>query len=170
MGEGTATAKRRLRGASQGIGKRVCAEALHTPSASPSCSRHPLLRRRYRPPVPEQSPADTAGARRLVLSEANKPRTGDFDALLERRLIRVLVPYSRSLYFVDRGRERGITAGLARDFERHLNGKYAEQLGKRPLTVLLIVTTRDRLFPDLAAGLGDIAAGNLTTSTTSHTA
>ena len=100
------------------------------------------------------------GARQLL--QANKPWTGDFDAMLERRVIRVLAPYSRSLYFVDKGRERGITAELARDFERYVNRKYAKRLGKRPLTVFLIVTTRDRLLPDLAAGLGDIAAGNLT--------
>jgi len=45
------------------------------------------------------------------------PWKGDFDALLERRMIRVLIPYSRTLYFVDKGHERGVTAELARDFE-----------------------------------------------------
>ena len=73
--------------------------------------------------------------------------SGDFDALLERRMIRVLVPYSRTLFFVDKGRERGLTAELARDFERYLNQKHRAQLGKRPLTVYLIPTTRDRLLP-----------------------
>ena len=96
------------------------------------------------------------------LSLDNKPWQGDFDAMLERRMIRVLVPYSRSLYFVDKGRERGITADLLRDFERYLNKKYAKQLGKRPLTVYIIPTTRDKLLSGLQAGLGDIAAGNLT--------
>jgi hypothetical protein len=28
------------------------------------------------------------------------------------------VPYSRSLYFIDKGRERGISADLIREFER----------------------------------------------------
>jgi membrane-bound lytic murein transglycosylase MltF len=36
------------------------------------------------------------------------------------------------------------------------------QTGKRPVTVYIIPTTRDRLLSDVAAGLGDIAAGNLT--------
>ena len=36
--------------------------------------------------------------------------SGDFDAMVERRAIRVLVPYSRTLYFNDKGRARGITA------------------------------------------------------------
>lgn len=118
-------------------------------------------------PAPASAPAVAAPAagthaavRRLNLS--NKPWKGDFDAMIEHRVIRVLVPYSRTLYFSDKGRECGLTAGLVRDFERYLNKTYASRLGKRPLTVIIIPTTRDRLLPDLAAGLGDIAAGNLT--------
>jgi membrane-bound lytic murein transglycosylase MltF len=110
-------------------------------------------------PSASSAPAKPAGQQLL---HANKPLTGDFDAMLERRVIRFLVPYSRSLYFVDKGRERGISAELARDFEQYLTRKYAKQVGKRPLTVFLIVTTRDKLLTDLAAGLGDISAGNLT--------
>jgi membrane-bound lytic murein transglycosylase MltF len=96
------------------------------------------------------------------LSTEIKPWTGDFDAMLERRVIRVLVPYSRTLYFVDKGQERGLTADLAREFEKHLNARHAKQLGKRPLTVVLIPTTRDKLLANVAAGRGDIAAGNIT--------
>jgi len=92
----------------------------------------------------------------------NKPWTGDFDAMLERRTIRVLVPYSRTLYYNDKGHERGITAELVRDFERYLNKKHAKKLGKRPITVYILPATRDVLIPDVAKGLGDIAAGNLT--------
>src|SRR5499427_5362744 len=95
------------------------------------------------------------------LSLERQPWQGDFDAMLERRLIRVLIPYSRTLYFNDQGRERGLTAENVRDFERYLNQKYAQQLGKRPLTIFLIATTRDQLFTQLNAGLGDIAAGDL---------
>jgi ABC-type amino acid transport substrate-binding protein len=96
------------------------------------------------------------------LSLENKPWQGDFEQMLERRVVRVLVPYSWTLFFNDKGRERGITAENVRDFERYLNQKYAQQLGKRPLTVFLLATTRDKLFMQLNAGLGDIAAGDLT--------
>jgi membrane-bound lytic murein transglycosylase MltF len=82
--------------------------------------------------------------------------------MLDRRVIRVAVPVSRTLYFNDKGRERGITADTVRDFERYLNQKYLKQLGRRALTVVMLPTTRDRLLPDLAAGICDIAAGNLT--------
>lgn len=112
------------------------------------------------PPLAAQQTAKPDKPRAIVMD--NKPRLGDFDQMLERRLVRVLVPYSRTLYFVDRGRERGVVADLVREFEQHLNRTYAKQLGKRPLTVVLIHTPRDKLLSGVAEGLGDIAAGNLT--------
>ena len=103
---------------------------------------------------------DTAAARGL--SVANKAWTGDFDRMLERRMIRVYVPYSRSLYYNDRGRERGLSAELVRDFERWINQKYAKPLGKRPLTIYIVPATRDKVLPGVSDGLADIAVGNLT--------
>ena len=93
---------------------------------------------------------------------ANELRTGDFDSMMERRQIRVLVPYSRTLYFNDKGRESGLSAENARDFEIYINKKYRKKLHNRPITVVLIPTSRDKLIPDLVHGFGDIAAGNLT--------
>jgi membrane-bound lytic murein transglycosylase MltF len=109
---------------------------------------------------PQPKPAPKQALRQLEISI--KPWTGDFDQMLERRVIRVLVPYSRTLYFNDKGHERGITADTVRDFERWINKKYAKTLGKRPLTVFIIPTTRDKLLPDVAKGIGEIAAANLT--------
>src|SRR5215813_5522098 len=106
-------------------------------------------------------PADPA-AKPRQLSTQVKPWKGDFDQMLHRRLIRVLIPYSRTLYYSDKGRERGVTADLVREFERYVNRKYAKELGKRPLTVYIVPTTRDKLLTELNAGRGDIAAGNLT--------
>ena len=59
-------------------------------------------------PAAAQAPeaAPTPKPRRLAI--ANKPWTGDFDKMLERRMIRVYAPFSRSLYFSDKGRERGL--------------------------------------------------------------
>jgi membrane-bound lytic murein transglycosylase MltF len=102
----------------------------------------------------------TATPARRGLAIAVKPWTGDFDRMVERRVIRVLVPYSRTLYFNDKGRDGGITAETVRDFESYINRKY--KTGKRPITVYLAPTTRDRLLVEVAAGRGDIAAGNLT--------
>ena len=82
--------------------------------------------------------------------------------MVARRRVRVLVPYSPTLYYNDKGRERGIVADHVRDFEHYINRRYAKELGKRPITVYMIPTTRDALLSSLAEGLGDIAAGNLT--------
>jgi membrane-bound lytic murein transglycosylase MltF len=100
------------------------------------------------------SPGEPSKARQLTI--ANKPWTGDFDKMLERRVIRVYAPFSRSLYFNDKGRERGIAVELVRDWERYLNVKYAKQLGKRPLTIYIAPATRDKLLPYLTEGLADV--------------
>ncbi len=112
--------------------------------------------------APAAAQDKVAAAKQRQLSLQVEPWTGDFDKMLERRVIRVLVPYSRTLYYVDKGHERGLTAELVREFERYLNQRYAKQLGKRPLTVFLIPTARDRLLSGVPQGRGDIAAGNLT--------
>jgi membrane-bound lytic murein transglycosylase MltF len=85
--------------------------------------------------------------------------TGDFDALLRRRMIRVLVPYSPTLFYHDHGQARGVIAAAGVELEKFLNTKYRD---KRPFTVVMIPTTRDRLLQGLADGEGDVAAGSLT--------
>lgn len=113
-------------------------------------------------PSPPPAPGKAAAAPPRQLALTSKPWKGDFDQMVERRIIRVLVPYSRTLYYTDKGRERGITAELVREWERYIGKKYAKQLGKRPVTLFIIPTTRDKLVPGVVAGLGDIAAGNIT--------
>jgi membrane-bound lytic murein transglycosylase MltF len=96
----------------------------------------------------------------------SKAWTGDFDGMLERRHVRILVPYSRTLYYGEKGREHGLTADLARDFEKYLNQKHAKELAGRRITVSIIPTTRDGLLSGLTDGRGDIAGGNLTATKT----
>jgi len=86
--------------------------------------------------------------------------TGDFDAMLDRRLIRLVVPYSPTLFFEDKGTIYGTAANGAQLFERWVNKTFA--LGSRPLTVSLTPVSRDKLFDTLLAGDGDIAAGDIT--------
>jgi membrane-bound lytic murein transglycosylase MltF len=86
--------------------------------------------------------------------------SGDFDGMLERRTVRVLVPYSRTLYFNDKGAQRGLVADTLKDFEVFLNKKH--KLKTRPITVVTLPTTREELIPGLLQGTGDLAVGNLT--------
>jgi membrane-bound lytic murein transglycosylase MltF len=83
--------------------------------------------------------------------------------MAERNLIRALVPYSKTFYFLDRADQRGLTYDALREFEKYIN----KELNRKTLKVRLVVipTRRDRLIPALAEGLGDIAAGNLTITT-----
>jgi membrane-bound lytic murein transglycosylase MltF len=92
----------------------------------------------------------------------SKPWKGDFDGMLQRRRIRMLVPYSRTLFYVEKGQKRGLSAELAHDFETYLNKKFAKQLAGQRFTVSLIPTTRDKLLSGLNDGMGDISGGNLT--------
>jgi membrane-bound lytic murein transglycosylase MltF len=110
----------------------------------------------------EPASVPAARTRTRGLAIAAKPWRGDFDGMLMRRMIRDAIPDSRSLYLMDKGRERGISLDLVRDFERWLNKKYARELGSRPLTIYVAAMTRDKLFAALEAGQVDIAAGNLT--------
>jgi membrane-bound lytic murein transglycosylase MltF len=105
---------------------------------------------------------DAAPSETRALETELKLWTGDFDGMVERRMVRVAVPYSRSLFYHDRGRERGLTADLVRKFEEHLNKKHKKDLSKRPITIVLIPTTRDQVIPSLLDGRADIAAGNIT--------
>ncbi len=108
--------------------------------------------------VEEETPDDHL----LTLPITRTQWSGDFEAMRERRMVRVLVPPSRTLFFNDRGQDKGLTAELVRDFETYINKKYRKELQSRPITVVLIPTTRDQLLPHLVSGLGDIAAGDLT--------
>ncbi|HEX7375290.1 MAG TPA: transglycosylase SLT domain-containing protein [Steroidobacteraceae bacterium] len=109
-------------------------------------------------PAAPATARDSAADR--ALSVALKPWKGDFNQMRERRVVRVLAPYSRTLFFNNKGEEDGLTVDTVRDFERYINKKYPND--KRPITVVIVPTTRDKLFTQLNAGLGDIAAGNLT--------
>ncbi len=90
----------------------------------------------------------------------NEKWTGDFDGMSERNLIRALVPFSKTFYFLDGGDQRGLTYELLKEFENFIN----RELNRKTLKIRMVVipTRRDRLLPALTDGFGDIAAGNLT--------
>ena len=68
--------------------------------------------------------------------------SGDFGAMAERRVIRVLVPYSKSFYFLDRGAQHGITYEFMKLFEKQVNKELAT--GRLKVHVVIIPTSRDR--------------------------
>ena len=86
----------------------------------------------------------------------------DFDGMLERRAVRVLVVYNKMMYFLDGATHRGITFEAFEQFEQYLNKKH--KFGARKLDMIYIPVPRDQLLPLLVEGYGDIAAANMTTA------
>lgn len=92
--------------------------------------------------------------------QALKTWTGDWDGMVARNQVRVLVPFSKTFYFLDGGRQRGLTYDLMKIFEKQIN----KDLKRKTMQVqfVFIPVNRDELIPDLLNGVGDIAAGALT--------
>ncbi len=86
--------------------------------------------------------------------------TGDLDGIVRRGVLRVLVTHSSTHYYVDRGRQGGITYEMFRLFEKDLNRRF--ETGALPIDVLFIPVQRGRLLSALLEGHGDIAAAALT--------
>ncbi|MDN6859370.1 lytic transglycosylase F [Pseudomonas sp. CAN2814] len=87
---------------------------------------------------------------------------GDLDGMQKRRLVRILVPYSRTFFVVDRGREQGISYELGKALEVWLNKRHPYERKSLQWRVMFIPVARNELMPKLNAGVGDIAAGGLT--------
>jgi len=87
-------------------------------------------------------------------------QTGDWDAILKRRVLHVLVAPGKPVFFLDKGRQRGTAPAAFRQFEKITNGKL--QPNALPFRVQFIPVARDQLLPKLAAGYGDLAVANLT--------
>jgi membrane-bound lytic murein transglycosylase MltF len=105
-------------------------------------------------PAPEATPLPQG------LAPLVEPFKGDLDGMLKRRVVRVLTVQNPVLYFVDKGREVGITYDLVKAFEKRLNEKRGKNL--LPVHVIAIPVARDQLIPWLVGGRGDIAAAQLT--------
>ncbi len=109
--------------------------------------------------IPETvSPYDALPeAVRLVM---DRPFTGDFDALVQRRSIRVGVTFNRTHYFIDKGQERGLTYESLKLFENDLNADL--KTGNLKVHVVIVPMTRNQLYPALASGKIDMVAAMVT--------
>jgi membrane-bound lytic murein transglycosylase MltF len=121
-----------------------------------------------RGPDEAPSPAATAAAAEpgpsLVVPEefaaVARPRKDDLDAMVKRRMLRLLVTFSSTSYFVDRGRQGGMAYDAGRLLEDELNRRF--KTGARKMHVVVVPVTRDQFLPALVEGRGDVAAANLT--------
>ncbi len=97
----------------------------------------------------------------MLAPEPPPNRTYDFECIRERRTIRILVPYSRTFFHIEQGRQKGVSHETGLAFERWLNQRYPRRSGGSRWHVMFIPVSRDQLLPSLIRGVGDIAAGGL---------
>ena len=108
----------------------------------------------------DAAPAPAAEQSATAQSLMNKPWTGDFDGMVKRRSIRILTPYSKTHYFIDKGVQRGIVYDAGIKLEQAIN----KQLKTTPATkvhVVFVPTSRDALYQALIDGRGDIIAASV---------
>jgi membrane-bound lytic murein transglycosylase MltF len=107
---------------------------------------------------PEVSPYDALPPEvRLVM---DNPFTGDLDEMAKRRVIRVAVTFNRTHYFIDKGRERGLTFEWMKIFEEELNKDL--KTGKLKVHVVMVPMSRDQMYPALSSGKVDMVAAMIT--------
>ena len=94
------------------------------------------------------------------LDQLAEPWFGDLTGMVENRIIRAGVVPSRTLFFLDGARARGLTFDALNRFEEVLNEEL--ETGHLKVHVVLIPLPREDLLPALADGRVDMAAANLT--------
>ena len=90
---------------------------------------------------------------------------GDLDEIAKRGVLRVLVTHSKTDFFIDQGRIRGIQAEYVEEFLRKLNRDRTNRSNaseSHRIIPQFVPVAFDELIPSLLAGKGDIAAAFLT--------
>jgi membrane-bound lytic murein transglycosylase MltF len=115
------------------------------------------------PPAKPATPTPAPGARGQTLPHdpVVTKWTGDFDGMVKRRLIRILTPYSKTHYFIDRGVPRGIVYDGGMKLEAEVNARLKTTPAKK-IHVVFVPTSRDALYESLVEGRGDIISANVT--------
>ena len=90
-----------------------------------------------------------------------KQWTGDMDELLKHRVIRVGVPYSKTLYYTVKGVQYGTAYETGKEFEKYLNKKYPQANKNIKVLVMFFVTPRGEAATRLQNGTLDILAGGV---------
>jgi membrane-bound lytic murein transglycosylase MltF len=110
--------------------------------------------------VPGLSPGFADNQPSSITAILPKAETGDLDAMTKRRLVRILVPFSKTIYFLDKGRQFGTAVEFGTALEAELNKGKKTEIER--IRVAFIPTGRDRLLSALNEGQGDIVMANLT--------
>ena len=110
----------------------------------------------------QQKPATTAAGAQPEgeVQVGSRPWKGDFEEMTtKRRVIRALVPFSKTFYYVERGRPRGISYDVLTQFEQDLNKRLKTKNLK--VRVLFFPVGREELIQKLVDGYGDVIIADL---------
>ncbi len=92
----------------------------------------------------------------------NEQWTGDLQGIIERRRLRVLVPYSMTTYYLDGTERKGMAYEAMIHFEQFLNKSLGKSTQPPYVQTVFVPMSRDQLIPALLQGYGDLIAENLT--------
>lgn len=106
------------------------------------------------------TPSLLAESSTYIHPEHLKPFLGDLDEMKERRVIRALVTYSKTDFFIHNGQIKGLQPELLQQYEKELNKNVNKPTEK--IRIAYIPVKFNQLIPALNAGLGDISAALLT--------
>ena len=85
---------------------------------------------------------------------------GDLDSMIARRYIRVLVPYSKTYYYIEGMKTYGLAYDLLNLFEQELNRQLKFNPAK--VRVIFIPVSREQIVPLLTSGHADMIASGFT--------
>ncbi|MFV0421690.1 transglycosylase SLT domain-containing protein [Oleidesulfovibrio sp.] len=108
------------------------------------------------PVLPEPVTENGKKLRRKLLEQGIfRPFTGDLKEIQQRKVLRVLVPYNRSDFFLDGAMQRGLAYDTGRAFQKWLNKKLGLK-GEQRITFLYIPAAPDDMLRMLSEGQADI--------------
>jgi len=113
--------------------------------------------------LPTAGPAESEPPQdeNAFISMVNQKWTGDFDGMRQRRMVRALVVYSKTHFFIDKGTKRGLSHDFLMAFEKDLNRALKTKKTDH-INIVFVPVSHDDIIPALLEGRGDMAAANLT--------
>ena len=87
--------------------------------------------------------------------------TGTYEQMLQRGLIRVAVPYDRTIYVNDKAVPKGIAVQMSKAMQAWMTRQYAAELKGKALVIKLVPTQYADLLSSLTAGKADMVIGDL---------
>ena len=110
--------------------------------------------------VDEAPAVDDTASEAVVPAIISEPFFGDLPEIRKRGILRALVSFSRTDFFLEGARPRGVFVEMLEIYRKRLN----EQLPPKhlPITIKYVVVPFAELIPALLDGRGDVAVANLT--------